>query len=174
MMVSTLYQKLQITDDIPTEYTSITNIINRYAELNDVYAVLYSMLELVHPVLQKDNYTNQSYSPIGEHVNKFINELSSALALAVSRVQHLLDAWNLFDHTVPEVLKITVLPNTMECSMNEETGNVSLGYIKKRTDAINTQTKAGGPLDHLNMRHWIHTATSHDILQIHGKTSNSK
>ena len=116
-------------------------------------------------LLQKDNYTNQSYSPIGEQVNKFINELSSAFALAVSRVQHLLDAWNLFDHTVPKVLKITVLPNTMECSMNEETGNVSLGYIKKRTDAINTQTKAGGPLDHLNMRHWIHTATSHDILQ---------
>jgi hypothetical protein len=53
-MVSTLYQKLQDTDVIPMDYTAIWNIINRYAEENDGYKVLYSMLELVHPALQRD------------------------------------------------------------------------------------------------------------------------
>jgi hypothetical protein len=53
-MASTLYQKLQNIDVIPREYTSIRNIINRFAECNDTYAVLYTMLELVHPALQCD------------------------------------------------------------------------------------------------------------------------
>jgi hypothetical protein len=91
------------------EYTSIQNIINRYAESNDGYQVLYAMLELVHPALQTDavisapksgdceedihlyaqkfdawlryeNYTNRPYCP-REQVNKFINELSPVLLL---------------------------------------------------------------------------------------------
>jgi hypothetical protein len=53
-MTSSLYQKLQSTDVIPMEYTAIRNIINRFAEQNDGYEVLYAMLELVHPALQKD------------------------------------------------------------------------------------------------------------------------
>ncbi len=53
-MASTLYQKLQDTDVIPMEYMAIRNIINWYAEENDGYKVLYSMLELVHPALQHD------------------------------------------------------------------------------------------------------------------------
>jgi len=53
-LASTLYQKLQDTDVIPMEYTAIRNIINWYAEENDGYKVLYSMLELVHPALQHD------------------------------------------------------------------------------------------------------------------------
>jgi hypothetical protein len=54
LMASTLYQKLQSSDVIPMEYISIQNIINRYAESNDGYQVLYAMLELVHPALQTD------------------------------------------------------------------------------------------------------------------------
>jgi hypothetical protein len=53
-MASTLCQKLQNTDVIPMEYTAICNIINRFAEHNDGYEVLYAMFELVHPALQKD------------------------------------------------------------------------------------------------------------------------
>jgi hypothetical protein len=53
-MASTLYQKLQSTDVIPMEYTSIRNIVNCFAEANDGYKVLYAMLELVHPALQRD------------------------------------------------------------------------------------------------------------------------
>jgi hypothetical protein len=53
-MASTLYQKLQSTDIIPMEYTSIRNIVNRFAEANNGYKVLYAMLELVHPALQTD------------------------------------------------------------------------------------------------------------------------
>jgi len=36
------------------EHTAIKNIISRYAEENDGYKVLYSILELVHPALQHD------------------------------------------------------------------------------------------------------------------------
>jgi hypothetical protein len=141
-MASTLYQKLQSTDVIPMEYTSIRNIVNRLAEANDGYKVLYAMLELVHPALQRDavmlpprskdcdddihlytlkfdawlryeTYANRPYSP-REQVNKFINELSPTFAPAISRVRHLLDTWNPYDNTTQEVLKITALPNTIE------------------------------------------------------------
>lgn len=113
-MVSTLYQKLQDTDVIPMDYTAIWNIINRYAEENDGYKVLYSMLELVHPALQRDavilppksdecnddihmyaqkidawlryeTYANRPYSTC-EQINLFIRELSATFASAVSRI----------------------------------------------------------------------------------------
>jgi hypothetical protein len=54
IMGSTLYQKLQSIEVVPMEYTAIRNIINHFAEHNDGYEVLYAMLELVHPALQKD------------------------------------------------------------------------------------------------------------------------
>jgi hypothetical protein len=53
-MACTLYQKLQDVTIICMEHTAVRNIINRYAELNDRKKVLYAMLELVHPALQKD------------------------------------------------------------------------------------------------------------------------
>lgn len=43
-MAKTLYQKLQNPDVIPMEHTSIRNIVNRFAECNDGYQVLYAML----------------------------------------------------------------------------------------------------------------------------------
>jgi hypothetical protein len=170
LMASTLYQKLQSTDVIPLEYTSIRNIINRYAESNDGYQVLYAMLELVHPALQTDavisapksgecdedihlyaqkfdawlryeNYANRPYSP-REQVNKFITELSPVFAPAVSRVRQLLDAWNPFDLTVPEVLKITALPNTIERFMMEETGQTQC-YIRKLQDKRTQRQRFG-------------------------------
>jgi hypothetical protein len=149
-MASTLYQKLHNMEVISMEYTSIRNIINRFAERNDGYEVLYAMLELVHPALQKDAvilppkshecdddihmycqkfdawlryeaYANRPYSP-REQVNHFIRELSPHFAPAVDRIRRLLDAWNPFDSTVPEALRITSLPNTIERYMMEETG----------------------------------------------------
>jgi hypothetical protein len=149
-MANTLYQKLQIPDVIPLEHTSIRNIINRYAESTDGYAVLYSMLELVHPTLQTDavilppkshecdedihlyaqkfdawlrneTYANRPYSP-WEQVNHFIRELSSTFNPAVSQIRHLLDTWNPFNTNVLEVLKTTSLPNTIDRFMMEETG----------------------------------------------------
>jgi len=149
-MASTLYQKLHNTDIISMDYTSIHNIINCFAERNDGYDVLYAMLELVHPALQKDAviippkshecdddihtcyqkfdawlryeaYADRPYSP-REQVNHFIRELSPHFAPAVDRIRRLLDAWNPFDNTVPEALKITSLPNMIERYMMEETG----------------------------------------------------
>jgi hypothetical protein len=166
VMASTLYQKLQSTEVIPLEYTSIRNIINRFAEVNDGYQVLYAMLELVHPALQTDavisppksnecgddihlyaqkfdawlryeSYANRPYSP-REQVNKFINEPSSTFAPAISRVRRLLDAWSPFDITPPEVLKITALPNTIERFMNEELGQAS-SHVRKINERRNRQ-----------------------------------
>jgi hypothetical protein len=171
-MASTLYQKLQHTDVIPLEYTAIRNILNRFAEVNDGYEVLYAMLELVHPKLQKDAvilppksdecdedihlyyqkfdawiryeaYANRPYSD-REQVNHFIRGLSSHFACAVDRIRRLLDTWNPEDTTVPIALKITSLPNTIERYMMEATGN-SMPHIRK-TVATKTNRHGGtGP-----------------------------
>jgi len=140
----------------------IRNIINRFAEANDGYQVLYAMLELVHPAMQTDavilppksnecgedihvyaqifdswlcyeTYANRPYSP-REQVNKFINELSPHFAPAISRVRRLLDAWSPFDVIAPEVLKITALPNTIERFMDEELGQGGSHVRKVTTD----------------------------------------
>jgi len=161
IMAGTLYQKLQSPDVIPVEYTAMRNIINRFAEKNDGYEVLYAMLENVHPALQKDavmcppkssecgddihvyaqkfdawiryeTYANRPYSP-REQINKFVNELSPTFAPAISRVRRLLDAWNPWDLVVPEVLKITALPNTIERFMHEEAGT-GTPYIRAVND----------------------------------------
>lgn len=153
-MASTLYQKQQDTDVIPMEYTAIHNIINRYAKLNDGYKVLYAMLELVHPALHKDavilppkseechddihlyaqkfdawlryeTYANCPYSP-REQINLFIRELSPTFTPAVSRIRRLLDSWNPFDNTTPELLKLTSLPNTIERFLFKEMGTSNL------------------------------------------------
>jgi hypothetical protein len=142
-------KKLQDTDIISMEYTAIRNIINQSAEQNDGYKVLYAMLELVHPALQKDaiilppkseecnedihlyaqkfeawlryeTYANRPYSP-REQINLFIRELSPTFAPAVSRIRGLLDGWQPYDKTVPELLKLTSLPTTIEWFLNEET-----------------------------------------------------
>jgi hypothetical protein len=161
MMASTLYRKLQHTDVIGLEHTAIRNIVNRFAEHNDGYEVLYAMLELVHPKLQKDAvilppkshkcdddihtyyqkfdawlryeaYANRPYSA-REQVNHFIRELSPHFAPAVDRIRRLLDSWIPEDSTVPEALKITSLPNTIERFMMEASNNGPV-YVRKAQD----------------------------------------
>jgi len=150
-MLKALYQKLQSPDIIPMEHTSICNVINRFAEINDGYQVLYAMLELVHPALHEDavllppksadcqddihlyahkfdswlryeTYANCLYST-REQVNCFIRELSPTFAPAVSRIRCLLDTWQPYDTNTPNALQLKQLPNTIECYMMEETGN---------------------------------------------------
>lgn len=71
LMTSSMYQKLQNVDVIPMDFTSISNIVNHFADHNDGYAVLYAMLELVHPVLQWDAVILPPYSA-REQVNHFV------------------------------------------------------------------------------------------------------
>lgn len=161
-MSKTLYQKLQNPDVIPMEHTSIRNIINRFAEVNDGYQVLYAMLELVHPVLHEDavllppkssdchddihlyaqkfdswlryeTYANRLYST-REQVNCFIRELSPTFAPAVSRIRRLLDTWQPYDTNTPNALQLKQLPNTIERYMVEETGgNIWIRRIGDRS-----------------------------------------
>ncbi len=150
-MFKTLYQKLQNPDVIPVEHTSIHNIINHFAEVNEGYQVLYAILELVHPALHEDavllplksidcqddihlyahkfdswlryeTYANWLYST-REQVNCFIRELSPTFAPAVSRIRRLLDTWQPYDNNTPNALQLKQLPNTIEWYMMEETGN---------------------------------------------------
>ena len=155
-MASTLYQKLRNPDVIPHEHTAIRHIINRYAEQNDGYKILYSMLELIHPVLHQDAvllppkstecnedihlyaqkfdswlkyeaYANRPYSP-RETVNLFLRELSPHFTQAVSRIRRLMDTWNQNDPNVPEPLCLSSLPVTIERYMNEE---ANTPYIRR-------------------------------------------
>ena len=50
-MAGCLYQKLASIDVIPLEFTYARNIINRFAEINDGYKVLYAMIA---PLLTRD------------------------------------------------------------------------------------------------------------------------
>jgi len=61
-------------------------------------------------------------------VNLFLRELSPHFAPAVSRIRRLMDTWNQYDPHVPEPLRITSLPVTIERYMNEETNTP---YIRR-------------------------------------------
>lgn len=54
-MASCFYQKLASVEVIPLEYTNARNIINLFAEENDGYKVLYSLIEpfLYHEEISK-------------------------------------------------------------------------------------------------------------------------
>ncbi len=54
-------------------------------------------------------------------MNLFLRELSPHFAPAISRIRRLMDTWNPYDLHVPEPLKITSLPVTIERFLNEET-----------------------------------------------------
>jgi hypothetical protein len=71
--------------------------------------------------LRYEIYANWPYSP-REQVNLFLRKLSPLFTPAVSRILRLLDSWNPFDNSTPEVFKLTSLPNTIECFLLEETG----------------------------------------------------
>jgi hypothetical protein len=174
-MASTLYQKLQNPEVVPLEHTAIRNIINRYAEQNDGYKVLYAMLELVHPALHQDAvllppkstecnedvhlyaqkfdswlkyeaFANMPYSA-RETVNLFLRELSPHFAPAISRVRRLMDTWNQYDPSVPEPLRITSLPVTIERFLNEETNTTTTPWIRRMHS--NPSPRKGGRPTHV-------------------------
>jgi hypothetical protein len=53
-MAAILYEYLSRHDVVPNEYASIHRIIKCLSKTNYGYLVLYKMLELKHPLLQKD------------------------------------------------------------------------------------------------------------------------
>jgi len=175
LMASTLYQKLQNPEVIPHEHTAIRHIINRYAEQNDGYKVLYAMLELIHPVLHQDAvllppkstecnedihlyaqkfdswlkyeaYANRPYTA-RETVNLFLRELSSHFAPAISRIRRLMDTWNQYDANVPEPLRLSSLPVTIERYMNEETNTPYVRRIHHPQSPRKSGRSSGTPED---------------------------
>jgi hypothetical protein len=54
IMAATLYEKLGHTDVIPDQYNQFRTIIDRYADTNDGFLVLYEMLEDEHPAMKQD------------------------------------------------------------------------------------------------------------------------
>ena len=145
-MAGCLYQKLASFDTIPAEFTDARNVINQYAESNDGYKVLYSLIE---PLLQTDevlttpndsewrniheyaikfqSYVNSealkgpNFTP-KEQTKLFLNGLSGGWESAIRRARVLMDNGGPADPTVPAVLKIPKLAKTMERWLKEETG----------------------------------------------------
>ena len=151
-MAGCLYQKLASVDVIPLEYTHARNIVNRFAEANDGYKVLYALLEPLLtrettsiPPLVKDCSDVHEYSlkvqsyfncetlagriyRQREQVNVFLNGLESDPQYwpAIKRARTLLDTSELSNPTVPAVLKPSILPNTISRYMREETGQPTI------------------------------------------------
>jgi len=147
-MAGCLYQQLASADVIPLEFTAARNTVNRFVQDNDGYKLLYS---LITPIIQHDDITTtpqmKDCSDIHEYALKvtsfFNNELlcgrlyrqkeqvSHFLAgletdpqflPAVKRACNLLEVGNKTDPSVPDALKLAVLPETIERYMKEENG----------------------------------------------------
>lgn len=146
LMAGCLYQKLVSFETIPAEFTSARTVINTYAEANDGYKVLYTMIE---PLLETDDIPTppngdewpdisvyatkfqswkncealkgRSFAP-KELTKTFLSGLSPAYHPAIRRARALLDNRSPADPTVPDVLKIAKLPTTLKRWMKEETG----------------------------------------------------
>jgi hypothetical protein len=159
LMAGCLYQKLVSFDTIPAEFTSARTVINTYAEANDGYKVLYTMIE---PLLETDDIptppTSDEWPDIHAYATKFqswkncealkgrsfapkeltktfLNGLSPAYHPAVRRARALLDNRSPADPTVPEVLKISKLPVTLKRWLKEETGQ----SVVRTTYSLNAQ-----------------------------------
>jgi hypothetical protein len=148
-MAGCLYQKLASVDVTPLEFTYARNIINRFAEINDGYKVLYAMIA---PLLIRDTISTvptmaecsdvheyslkvQSYFNCEmlagrvyrqrEIVNLFLTglEVDPQYHPAIKRARCLMDNGNPMDPTVPAVLRPAVLPTTIERYVSEESGS---------------------------------------------------
>jgi len=174
-MAGCLYQKLASYDTIPAEFTAARNIVNRFAEVNDGYKVLYALIE---PLLHRDVI---STPPLEEHWNGiheyaikvqsylngeaiagrnytqkeqaglFLNGLSAQYRPAIRKARLMLDMHGPTNHSVPDVLKLSALPSTIERWHEEETGQsiVRVAYKSDRetntTDRRNKNNGTHGP-----------------------------
>ena len=146
VMAACLYQKLASIDVIPLEFTSARNIVNQFAQDNDGYKVLYSLMA---PLIQRDEietwpqmsdcttihaYALKVTSYLNsealkgrlyrqrEQVSHFLLGLESdpQFRPAIARARNLMDTRNPTDPSVPSALKLAILPNTIERYMKEE------------------------------------------------------
>jgi hypothetical protein len=146
LMAGCLYQKLASFETIPAEFSSARTVINRYAEANDGYKVLYNLIEhLLHNADVLTPPTGDEWPDIHEYAIKFqswtkrealkgrhfapkeltqqfLQGLNPAYQPAIKRARNLLDGSSPADPTVPTVLKIANLPKTLERWIKEETG----------------------------------------------------
>ena len=140
LMTACLYQKLSSIHVIPLEFTSARNVVNQFAQDNDGYKVLYSLMA---PLIQRDDIETwpQMSECVDKHayalkVTSYINsealkrclyrqkepvshfllglETDPEYILAVKRARNLMDTGNSKDPSVPSALKLAVLPNTLE------------------------------------------------------------
>ena len=173
-MAGCLYQKLVCYDTIPAEFTFARNIINRFAEVNDGYKVLYALIE---PLLHRDVISNppleEHWSSIHEYAikfqsyinceaiagrnytqkeqaNLFLNGLSSGYRPAVRRARLLLELQGPTAHTVPSVLKISALPATIDRWQVEESGTsiCRAAYKSDKSTSYKPDRNGKQPGDH--------------------------
>mmetsp|Transcript_21327 Transcript_21327/g.30490 ORF Transcript_21327/g.30490 Transcript_21327/m.30490 type:complete len:292 (+) Transcript_21327:1493-2368(+) len=142
-MSASLYQLLQHPDTVPLEFQSLRNIINRFVDANDGYAVLYTIME---PYLHKDevceapdmsechniheyakqmtsyfhceNLAGRTYNQ-KEKANLFLKGLDARYSKQVARAKQLFDGKDRKVTTVPDVLLPEAIPDTIERWLNE-------------------------------------------------------
>jgi len=167
-MGGALYQKLQDHNVIPLEFSSARTIINRFAQINDGYQVLYAMVE---PILETDALysppESRNFSDIYEYATKvdsyflfeerkerkynereqvtiFIRGLDARYDKAIQRVRQLLDVGKKTDSTVPEPLKLTALPTSIERYLSEANGtNPTICALLNPHDRPRTNDRKG-------------------------------
>ena len=137
-MSSCIYQLLQHPETVPLDFTAVRNIINRFSKSNDGYAVLYSIME---PILHEDDIFEvpnmQDCADIHEYAqrlnsyfdfeelhkryftphiktNMFLNGLDSRYTKQVQRAQQLFDNRKITDTSVPDILHIDRIPETID------------------------------------------------------------
>jgi hypothetical protein len=145
-MGNCLYQILQNPEIIPLEFQWARNIVDRYVEINDGYKVLYSMVEpilttdtvLSHPnsadcntiheyskrltsYIKCEAIAGQYYSE-KEQVNLFLDGLDPIWENCVTRAKSLMENTKINDKSVPEILQLEKIPDTMERFYRQETG----------------------------------------------------
>jgi hypothetical protein len=147
-MATLLYTYLSRCDIVPNEYSSIRYIIKHLSKTNDGYLILYEMLELKHPFLQKDpvqlmptvkkcgnnldEYASKldtffhassldgcPFSARAQAVHFILGIKNSIFNYAVERIQQQIDSWQEWEPVVPTDLKLSSLPNTIERYMAE-------------------------------------------------------
>lgn len=140
-MSAILYEFLSKPDTIPLDQTGPRQIVNRLADANDGYHILYAMLQTVHPGLNKDAIVDmpninqcidiheyatkcdaffkyekcagRPYAP-REKVVHFLRGLNDTYAPAIACLQTALDNWQPWDTKGPPILQLLQLPTIID------------------------------------------------------------
>lgn len=165
-MAAILYEFLSKNDTIPIDRTGPRQIVSQLADANDGYLVLYAMLQVVHPDLNKDaifdmpginhcvdiheyatkcdtffkyeKCAGRPYAPC-EKVVRFLRGLNETYTPAIARLQTSLDNWQPWDIKGPAILQLLQLPAIIDRILQQNTSGhltIRMAQIRQRNNDI--------------------------------------